>query len=55
MFGFLNVALAAAFHWFGRDDETVLAVLEERSPDSFEFTDAGVSWRTKRLTSRPAR
>jgi len=50
MFGFLNVALAAALLWFGRGDETVLAALEERSPDSIELTDAGVSWRDERLT-----
>ena len=50
MFGFLNVAMAAAFHWFDRDDATVLAVLEERAPDAFEFTDAGGSWRSKRLS-----
>jgi hypothetical protein len=50
MFGFLNVAMAAAFHWFGRDDATVLAVLEERAPDAFEFTDGGVAWRNERLT-----
>jgi len=50
MFGFLNVALAAALLWFGRDDETVLAALEERSPESIELTDGGVSWRNERLT-----
>jgi hypothetical protein len=52
MFGFLNVALAAALLRFGRDDQTVIAVLEERAPDAFEFTDAGVSWRDERLTLR---
>jgi hypothetical protein len=52
MFGFLNVALAAALLRFGRDDETVIAVLEERAPDAFEFTDTGVSWRDERLTLR---
>jgi hypothetical protein len=50
MYGFLNIAMAAAFHWFDRDDATVLAVLEEREQDAFEFTDAGGSWRNKRLT-----
>jgi len=50
MFGFLNVAMAAAFHWFDHDDATVLAVLEERAPDAFKFTDAGATWRTKRLS-----
>ena len=50
MYGFLNIAMAAAFSWFDRDDEIVLAVLEEREQDAFEFTDAGGSWRGKRLT-----
>jgi hypothetical protein len=50
MFGFLNVAMAAAFLWFDRDDATVIAVLEERASDGFEFTDAGVSWRHDRLS-----
>ena len=50
MYGFLNIAMAAAFLWLGRDDETVIAVLEEREQDAFEFTDAGGSWRNKRLT-----
>lgn len=50
MFGFLNMAMAAAFLWFNWDDDTVVAVLEERSQDAFEFSDAGVSWRGERLT-----
>lgn len=50
MFGFLNVAMAAALLWFGRNDDVILRVLEERSPDAFEFTDAGVSWQGERLT-----
>ncbi len=49
MFGFLNIAVAAAFLWSGRDDDTVLAVLEERVPEAFEFSDVGVSWRGQRL------
>ena len=50
MFGFLNVAMAAAFLWFGRDDAIVIDVLEERSIDAFGFTDDGASWRNERLT-----
>ena len=52
LFGFLNVAIAAALLWFGRDDKTVLAVLEERSPEAFEFSDDGASWRDERLSRR---
>jgi hypothetical protein len=52
MFGFLNVAVAAALLWCGREDKTVLAVLEERSPEAFEFSDGGLSWRGERLSRR---
>ena len=50
MFGFLNVAMASAFHWFDHDDTTVLAVLEERAPGAFVFSDGGATWRSKRLS-----
>lgn len=52
MFGFLNVAVAAALLWFGRSDEIVLQVLEERSAGAFVFTDSGAAWREERLTMR---
>jgi hypothetical protein len=52
MFGFLNVAIAAALLWFGRSDDVVLEVLDERSLAAFEFTDSGVAWRDERLTNR---
>lgn len=51
MFGFLNIAMAAAFAWFGRSDAQVLDVLEERVADAFEFTDAGVVWRQEHLSA----
>ncbi len=50
MFGFLNIAMTAALLWFGRDDEVLIDVLEERSVDAFEFTDGGATWRDERLT-----
>lgn len=50
MFGFLNVAVAAAVCWHGCRDEVVLAALEERSVEAFEFTDAGLRWRSERLS-----
>jgi len=52
MFGFLNVAIAAALLWFGRSDDVVLEVLDERSMAAFEFTDSGLAWRDERLTKR---
>lgn len=51
MYGFLNVALAAAFVWHGRGDDVILGVLEERSLEAFAFGAAGVSWREERLTT----
>jgi len=52
MFGFLNVAMAAALLWFDRSEDVVLRVLEEESLAAFVFTDKGVSWRNERLTLR---
>ena len=45
MFGYLNIAVAAALVWFGTPDEEVLSALEEASLDAFEFSDDGVRWR----------
>lgn len=50
MFGFLNVAVAAALVWHGRATASALAALEERSMDAFVFTDDGLSWRGERLS-----
>ena len=50
MFGFLNVAVAAALCWHGRGDEVVLGSLGERTLGAFAFTDAGLQWRDERLT-----
>jgi hypothetical protein len=50
MFGFLNVAMAAALLWHGRNATTVLQVLEERSIEAFEFGDDGIAWRDEKLT-----
>jgi hypothetical protein len=50
MFGFLNVAVAAAFLWHGRVDEIVLRMLEERRLEAFEFTDRELRWRDERLS-----
>lgn len=52
MFGFLNVAMAAALLWNGRDDDVLLAVLDERSKDAFVFTDTEASWQNERLTKK---
>ena len=50
MFGFLNVAVAAALLWHGRSATTVLRALDERSLEAFEFTDDGLVWRDEKLS-----
>lgn len=50
MFGFLNVFLAAGFVRFARATaDEAAAMLAERDPRAFIFSDEGVTWRTKRL------
>jgi hypothetical protein len=44
MHGFLNVFLAAAFSYNGMDVEDLADLLEERSPESFQFEDGSVTW-----------
>ena len=51
MFGFLNVAVAAALVWHGRNPAVALSALEERSMDAFVFTDGGLAWRDERLSA----
>jgi hypothetical protein len=43
--GFLNVFLAAAFAYNGMDIEGLVELLEERSPEAFQFESGGVKWR----------
>jgi hypothetical protein len=45
MHGFLNLFLAAAFAYNGMDVDRLADLLEERSPDAFEFDSGGVKWR----------
>lgn len=51
MFGFLNVAMAAALLLSGRPDSVVVAALSERSPEAFEFTHDGAMWRNNWLAT----
>ena len=51
MFGFLNVAMAAALLLAGRPEAVVVGALNERSPDAFEFTNDGAMWRNNWLAS----
>jgi hypothetical protein len=45
MHGFLNVFLAAAFAQNGMDIEALADLLEEKSPDAFQFEQGSVTWR----------
>ncbi|MGH9833509.1 MAG: hypothetical protein ACREBD_05890 [Blastocatellia bacterium] len=49
MHGFLNVFLAAAFAQNGMDLDRLAELLEERSPDAFQFDSGGVTWRNEMI------
>jgi len=49
MHGFVNVFVAAAFAWHGVDRATVISVLQECDPQSFEFLDDALTWRGRHL------
>lgn len=50
MHGFLNVFLAAAFARFGLSEEGIRELLQETTPEAFEFSNDAVVWRTHQLT-----
>lgn len=49
MFGFLNLFLANAFLRTGMGEAEAVRLLEEASPDAFQFDDAGVTWEGHRI------
>jgi hypothetical protein len=49
MHGFLNVFLAAAFAQSGMDVDKIVELLEEKSPDAFQFNSGGVTWRDEMI------
>jgi hypothetical protein len=51
MFGFLNVALAAALLRAGAEDDDLARLLAESSPAAFQFDDEGVAWRGRRVST----
>jgi len=52
MHGFLNLMMAASFLHAGRVDARAAgAVLDERDPGAFAFSDEGASWRDRRLAT----
>jgi hypothetical protein len=49
MHGFINVFVAAAFAWHGIDRASVIGVLHECDPETFEFFDDWLTWRGRSL------
>src|SRR5215831_1624006 len=49
MHGFLNVFLAAAFAQSGMDVDQLVELLEEKSPEAFQFDSGGVTWRDEMI------
>jgi len=49
MHGFLNVFLAAAFAQSGIDVDRLGELLEEQSPEAFQFDSGGVTWRDEMI------
>jgi hypothetical protein len=49
MHGFLNVFLAAAFAQSGLDVDRLVELLEEKSPEAFQFDSGGVTWRDEMI------
>jgi hypothetical protein len=49
MHGFLNVFLAAAFAQNGMDVDRLVELLEEKSPEAFQFDSGGVTWRDEMI------
>jgi len=51
MHGFMNVFLAAALAWLGKEEEAIVATLEEESPMIFKVTEENIRWHTNALTT----
>lgn len=49
MHGFLNVFAAASFTWHGAEQPVILDMLLDGDASAFEFTDAFLAWRGRRL------
>ena len=50
MYGFLNVALAAAFLSAGESESFARTLLEERDPGAVQLDESGASWRGHRMS-----
>jgi hypothetical protein len=47
----VNVFLAAALAWLGKEEELIIATLEEKSAETFRFAEDRVSWHENILTA----
>ncbi len=55
MHGFVNVFAAAAFAWHGMDRESLILVIEEQDPSTFEFSEQQLRWRGLSLSTEQIR
>jgi hypothetical protein len=51
MHGFLNVFLASALAWDGARADEIEALLEERDAAAFKFSDEGIRWRDRMVST----
>ena len=51
MHGFMNVFLAAALAWLGKEEHSVVATLEEESPMVFRISEDSVRWHGNAVTT----
>jgi hypothetical protein len=51
MHGFVNMFMAAAYAYFGKDEPFVQAMLDEESPTAINVAEDCLSWRGQRLTT----
>lgn len=51
MHGFMNLFLAAALAWLGKEEEVIVATLEEESPMVFKVAEESIRWHTNALTT----
>ncbi len=51
MHGFMNLFLAAALAWLGKEEETIVATLEEESETNFRVSEDAIRWHGHALTT----
>src|SRR5579862_4703622 len=51
MHGFMNVFLAAALAWLGKEEDAIVATLEEESAMVFRVSEENIRWHTNAVTT----